>query len=93
MTGHFRHPDLDAHEPGCRELEADEPCADLNSAYIDVFCNCHHYTEPKILMNGIDIAWPAGWTQEQAHNWRVEHGLTPPTGDRVSVGEPMPQQS
>jgi hypothetical protein len=91
MTRHFRHPDMDAHEPGCQEIESGEPCADPNSAYIDVFCACHRYTEPKILMNGTDVAWPAGWSQEQATAWRGDHGLLPPVGEQVAVGKPMPQ--
>jgi hypothetical protein len=91
MTRHFQHPDMDAHEPGCLETQSEEPCADPNSAYIDVFCDCHHYTEPKILMNGTDVAWPAGWSQEQANVWRGEHGLVPPVGAKIVVGEAMPQ--
>jgi hypothetical protein len=91
MVWHFQHPDMDAHEPGCLEAEGGEPRVEPNSAYIDVFCACHHYTEPKILMNGTDVAWPAGWSQEQANVWRSEHGLGPPVGEKVSVGEAMAQ--
>lgn len=89
MARHFRHPDMDAHEPGCLESESGEPCVSPNSAYIDVFCDCHHYTEPKILMNGNDVAWPAGWSQDQADIWRREHGLLPPIGEQVAVGNAM----
>ena len=91
MARHFRHPDMGAHEPGCQETESGEPWDDPNSAYIDVFCTCHHYTAPKLLMNGTDIAWPAGWSQEQADTWRKENGLTPPVGEKVAVGQPLPQ--
>ena len=91
MVRHFQHPDMDAHEAGCMEKQSGEPSSDPNCAYIDVFCKCHHYTEPKILMNGRDIAWPAGWSQEQADAWRGTHGLTAPVGDTVAVGEAMPQ--
>lgn len=91
MARHFRHPDLDAHEPGCQEIESGEPCEDPNSAYIDVFCTCHHYTEPKILMNGTDVAWPAGWNQDQATDWRNEHSLLPPVGEQVAIGVAVPQ--
>ena len=91
MARHFRHPDLDAHKPGCQETESGEPCGDPNGAYIDVFCNCHHYTEPVVLMNGTDVAWPAGWSQDQADTWRSEHNLLPPTGEQIAVGKPMPQ--
>ena len=91
MARHFRHPDMEAHEPGCQELESGEPNADPSSAYIDVFCTCHHYTEPKVLMNGTDIAWPAGWSQDQANTWRKKHGIEPPVGQQVTVGEPLHQ--
>jgi hypothetical protein len=43
-----------------------------------LFCDCHRFTEPKILHNGTDIAWPAGWTGEQAREWRGKHNLTGP---------------
>ena len=79
MSTHYRHPDLNAHEPGCTKMESVEPVVDPDSGYADIFCDCHHYTEPKILMNGTDIAWPAGWTPEQSSAWRSEHGLAPPT--------------
>ena len=92
MARHFRHPDIEAHEPGCQELESGEPSADPGGAYIDVFCTCHRYTEPKVLMNGTDIAWPAGWSQEQAYTWRKENGLVPPMGEQVAVGQPLPQE-
>jgi hypothetical protein len=77
MTMQLRYPDLDAHEPGCLEADLAEPCADPGIAYIDVFCDCHRYTEPKVLMNGTDIAWPAGWTERQAAEWREQNGLVP----------------
>lgn len=85
MPAHYRHPDLNAHEPGCTKMESVEPAVDPASGYVEVFCDCHHYTEPKILMNGTDIAWPAGWTPEQASAWRIEHGLAPPAGAAASV--------
>jgi hypothetical protein len=44
---------------------------------LDIFCECHRYTEPKILGNGTDVAWPAGWDQSQADAWRQAQGLTP----------------
>ena len=59
-----------------------------SSAFIDVFCPCHRYTE----LNGSDIAWPAGWSQEQAYTWRKENGLVPPMGEQVAVGQPLPQE-
>lgn len=78
MVGQFQHPDVDAHETGCLESGMAPPCDGPDVAYIDIFCSCHRYTEPKILMNGLDVAWPAGWTQEQANQWRTQRGLLPP---------------
>ena len=71
-------PDSEAHEPGCMETHTEIECVDPNLAYLDIFCECHRYTEPKILSNGTDIAWPAGWTQKEADAWRGQQGLTPP---------------
>ena len=48
-------------------------------AYVDIFCDCHRYTTPKILSNGTGIAWPAGWQEAQALEWRRAHGLQLPT--------------
>jgi len=79
MALRYRHPDLDAHEPGCRAPDPSEP-PDPGISYADVFCDCHHYTEPKLLSNGTDVAWPAGWTEEQAAEWRKRNGLVPPGG-------------
>jgi len=78
MALRHRHPDLSAHEPGCTRVDApDNSGADLNG-YVEVFCDCHHYTEPRILMNGTDVAWPAGWTAREAMDWRRRNGLVPP---------------
>jgi hypothetical protein len=74
-------PDSDAHEPGCMEANNGIECDDPNLTYLDIFCECHRYTTPKILGNGTDIAWPAGWTQEQATQWRAGNGHLPPTTD------------
>jgi len=71
-------PDSDAHEPGCIKAGSEIECTDPNLTYLDIFCECHRYTEPKILGNGTDVAWPAGWSQNQADAWRQEHGLKPP---------------
>ena len=72
-----RHHDPDAHEPGCMSDQDDPQGSDL-AGYIDLFCSCHRYTEPKVLSNGTDIAWPAGWSEQQAENWRALNGLTGP---------------
>ena len=79
MTARFRHPDMDAHEPGCLKADGGEPGADPHISYIDIFCDCHRYTEPKILSNGTDIAWPAGWEEQQAAQWRKRNGIAPPS--------------
>jgi hypothetical protein len=75
----LRHPDPQAHEAGCEDNGPGEPCADSASTHVDVFCNCHRYTEPKILSNGTDIAWPAGWAPKQAEAWRQKNGLVRPS--------------
>lgn len=76
VTAPLRHIDPDAHEPGCLEIPADALCADPGNTHVDVFCACHRFTEPKRLSNGTDIAWPAGWSEEQAREWRERHRLT-----------------
>lgn len=64
------------HTDGCPH-SWDNPVADCDGTHVDVFCDgCHDwFTEPKILANGTDIAWPSGWTREQAKAWRNKHGL------------------
>jgi hypothetical protein len=74
----LRHLDPDAHEPGCLDDGSGQPCADPAGSYVDVFCKCHHFTEPKVLVNGSDIAWPAGWTQKEAEAWREANSLVRP---------------
>ena len=72
-----RYPDPEAHEPGCLSEEPD-PLGPDPAGYVDLFCSCHRYTEPKILTNGTDIAWPAGWTGDQARQWRAANALVQP---------------
>lgn len=74
----FHYPDPEAHEPGCLKSKAN---ADLSSPAdsFDIFCDCHRYTEPRILANGIDIAWPAGWDEQQALEWRNKHRVIDPS--------------
>jgi hypothetical protein len=71
----LRYADPGAHEPGCLHNGLDMPVADPGDTHVDIFCDCHRYTEPKILSNGSDIAWPAGWDARQARQWRRDHGL------------------
>ena len=80
----LRHPDPEAHEPGCLENPTDAPCADPGGSYLDVFCNCHRFTEPKILPDGTDIAWPAGWDQSKAADWRARNELAAPAEATVA---------
>jgi hypothetical protein len=74
-SSRVRYFDTDAHEPGCTDIDSRAPCADPAVSHADVFCDCHHFTEPKILSNGTDISWPAGWTKAEAADWREKHCL------------------
>jgi hypothetical protein len=74
----IRYPDPEAHQPGCMSEDNDPLGSDPVASYIDLFCSCHRYTEPKILGDGSDIAWPAGWSPEQAAEWRAAKGLVQP---------------
>jgi hypothetical protein len=68
-----RHWDFVAHEPGTEIGSAQDGALFAN--YIDVFCNCHHYTEPPILMYGTDVALPAGWAATEAMERRIRNSL------------------
>jgi hypothetical protein len=61
-----------AHECPDRPL-----AARASLGYEDIFCDgCHDwFTAPHILPNGTDIAWPSGWTAEDAMRWRAENKL------------------
>jgi hypothetical protein len=56
----------------------DVPRADESGTHVDLFCKCHRFKEPRILSNGTDIAWPAGWTERKALAWRAKHGPAAP---------------
>ena len=65
------------HRPGCSHYgEVNE--ADSESLFVDLFCDCHDNAEPQILANGSDIAWPVGWNEQMASEWRGKNGLAPP---------------
>ena len=66
------------HTPACPQYKKAAPGADEKYSHADLFCGCHSWSEPKILPNGTNIAWPAGWTQSQATAWRVKCGLAAP---------------
>src|SRR3982750_1543648 len=72
----------DGHTAECREARASGD----GGRYEDIFCDgCHDwFDKPHVLANGTDIAWPSGWTREQAASWRAENSLT-------KSGAPMPQ--
>lgn len=74
-----RYPDPEAHEPGCMCEEEVVSAEDPIGGYVDLFCSCHRYTEQKLLSNGVDVAWPAGWDSKQASAWRAANGLVQPT--------------
>jgi len=66
------------HRPGCPSYGA-VPEADPAGKHADLFCDCHDNAKPQILANGSDIAWPVGWDQEMAPEWRVKNGLVAPS--------------
>jgi hypothetical protein len=78
MSANPQDLDSNGHQLGC-PLFGEVPAADSDSVYIDLYCDCHNWSEPKILANGTDIAWPAGWTEAQALAWRAKNGLAAPT--------------
>ena len=66
--------DSNGHMLGC-PLFGEEPPADPGGTYADLFCECHTWSEPKVLANGTDVAWPAGWDELQASAWRTKNNL------------------
>jgi hypothetical protein len=70
--------DSRGHRPGCPHYD-EVPEADPRGTHADLFCDCHQNIEPKILANGSDIAWPSGWNEQMARNWRRKNGLAPPS--------------
>jgi hypothetical protein len=71
--------DSNGHQVGC-PLFGEVPSADGDARHADLFCECHTWSEPMILTNGTDIAWPDGWTQQMADEWRQKNGLVAPGG-------------
>jgi hypothetical protein len=70
--------DARGHLPGCPNFNA-APVADENSAYVDLFCDCHIFSRPMVLANGTDVAWPAGWDEKRVRIWRDKNGLARPS--------------
>jgi len=69
------------HHPGCPQHGKDvaPTLGESGGSHLDYFCDCHNFKEPLILKNGTDIAWPLGWQQEQAADWREKNGLARPS--------------
>ena len=61
------------HERGCPNFDMRAPIPE--GTHADLFCDCHHFTEPAILRNGTHIAWPAGQTEKEVSEWRRAHNL------------------
>ena len=63
---------FDHHRPNC-------PNAKAPSATGDCFCDCHSFAQPLVWPNGSDVAFPVGWTEQEAREWRRRNGLAPPS--------------
>ena len=50
--------------------------------YQDIFTDNDLPREPRIMKDGTSVRWPAGWTLEQAEQWRREHNLESPEARR-----------
>jgi hypothetical protein len=81
VTGQERSLQPHGHTSDCPDKGKGEECADSAGNHTDIFCDgCHEwFTEPQVLRNGSDIAWPSGWTEEQAGRWRKDHHLERPS--------------
>jgi hypothetical protein len=72
--------DSQGHAVGCPQYGKESPSiANEHRGHLDLFCDCHSWTEPVILKNGTDIAWPAGWDAKLADEWRRRNDLAPPS--------------
>lgn len=71
-------PPFDAvgHTIACEHYNQTDKSIVLNSHH-DFFCDCHNWIEPYVLAGGTDIAWPVGWTEQQAQEWRAKYNLMP----------------
>jgi hypothetical protein len=78
MSSSLRELDSHGHQLGCPEF-GNVPVADPGGTHADFFCDCHSWSEPKILANGTDIAWPSGWTPQEAKEWRKKNNLAYPS--------------
>jgi hypothetical protein len=62
------------HMPGCPHAGEQTQIASG-----DYFCDCHKFSEPQIGPDGKDVAFPAGWTEMQAQEWRQNNHLAVPS--------------
>ncbi len=80
MTIHLQsQADARGHHPGCRHYDEESPLADENSTHADLFCDCHQNPRPVILNNASHVAWPSGWSELQAEEWRRKNKLARPS--------------
>lgn len=49
------------------------------SGYVDYFSDDNRNHEPVVLEDGTSVAYPAGWTDEDADKWRKGNDLQPPS--------------
>lgn len=67
--------DNSGHTPACPHYGKETG----GGHHLDQFCDCHNWEEPRILEGGTNIAWPTGWTQQMAADWREKNKLAPPS--------------
>jgi len=66
------------HDPDCPKFSEAKLEEIQEEQFGDLFCNCHRYAEPHVMPNKTAVAWPAGWSAEQAMQWRAAHDLCRP---------------
>jgi hypothetical protein len=83
MTNDSKRRDARGHYEGCKQFSEEPPTADPYGGYIDAFCDrCHDFDLPIVGLNGTDVDWPSGWTEQEATYWRAWRGILRP-GDRA----------
>jgi hypothetical protein len=53
--------------------------------YMDFFSEDHRNHEPLVLEDGTSVAFPAGWTDEDADKWRKGVELQAPSGVQAAT--------
>lgn len=79
------------HHPACLSYGKEASLADEKSTHVDFYCDCHGFPTPMVLKNGTDVAWPAGWTQERADEWRRANHLSRPTAEPATSQSVAPK--